>query len=199
MHTCARPYKAQKASTQQLNEHIKKIQLIQNLPEPHVYSTRSQDFSALSDLKGRRSARVCGGQLYFPAQDPNLNPHFHCYWETTPIMYLYCMCKNPPTKGRPWSEHRNGERQPLSMQCDSVLHDMYHQHANFLVALNCGGYFPRTSTKTRLFLFSSKQPLQGNIYIFMHISHHKTNLITVYICCMIFCPSIFRPHTFTVL
>ena len=119
--------------------------------------------------------------------------------ETTPIMYLYCMCKNPPTKGRPWSEHRNGERQTLSMQCDSVLHDMYHQHANFLVALNCGGYFPRTSTKTRLFLFSSKQPLQGNIYIyiyiFMHISHNKTNLVTVYICCMIFCPSIYRPHT----
>lgn len=175
-HPCA-PI-AQKASTQKLNEHIKIIQLIQNLPEPHVYSTRSQDFSALSDLKGRRSARVCGG-LDFPAQDashhqisvyrdPNLNPHFHCYWETTQIMYLYCMCKNPPTKGRPWSEHRNGERQPLSMQCDSVLHDMYHQHANFLVALNCGGYFPRTSTKTRLFLFSSKQPLQGNIYIYIY-------------------------------
>ena len=100
--------------------------------------------------------------------------------ETTPIMYLYCMCKNPPTKGRPWSEHRNGERQTLSMQCDSVLHDMYHQHANFLVALNCGGYFPRTSTKTRLFLFSSKQPLQA-IYIYLCIYHITKQIWLLYI------------------
>ena len=49
MHTRPLPYKAQRASTQKLNEHIKIIQLIQNLPEPHVYSTRSQDL-ALSDL-----------------------------------------------------------------------------------------------------------------------------------------------------
>ena len=90
MHTRPPPYKAQKASTQKLNEHIKIIQLIQNLPEPHVYSTRSQDL-ALSDLKGRRSARVCGGQLYFPAQDPNLNPHFHCYWEGRQPQLCICI------------------------------------------------------------------------------------------------------------
>ena len=57
------------------------------------------------------------------------------------------------------------------MQCDSVLHDMYHQHADFLVALSCVDYFPRTSTKTWLFLFSNKQPLQGIYIIHIYIYH----------------------------
>lgn len=131
MHTRARPYKAQKASTQKLNEHIKIIQLIQNLPEPHVYSIRSQDL-ALSDLwKTIRQGLWRPTLLPCPGSQPKPSFPLLLGRETTPIMYLYCMCKNPPTKGRPWSEHRNGERQPLSMQCDSVLHDMYHQHANF--------------------------------------------------------------------
>ena len=105
------------------------------------------------------------------------------------------MCKNAPTKGRPWSERRNGERQPFSMQCDSVLHDMYHQHANFLVALNCGGYFPRTSTKTRLFLFSSKQPLQGiYIYIYLCIYRIISQIWLLYIFVAWFFVQVFLDH-----
>ena len=129
----------------------------------------------------------------FPAQDPNLNPHFHCYWEGRQpqfCIYIACAKIHQPRVdlgvniGMVKGNHYQCSATAYCMTCITSM-------LTFWWPSIVGAIVQELQPKQGCFFAAVSSPYKA---IYMHISHNKTNLITVYIFCMIFLQGS-RPHT----